>query len=458
MIEKRTLNDLILKEAEKRGLSDKEHCRLGILSDMTEGVFRSLYNNELPEELTRDLKIITIFPTIKVDTIDSVYTDRIWDPAGTIQKLLPMRDARRNHILGLNKIDVHLEFEGIEFWIWPILRWNDHDAYDHNFQVLSYDSSSCSKTEDFMCRLGDISNWITKENPTLEVYGGCNIALDTSMSWEDLVLDPIVEQATRYDIENWIMAEDRYKKLHIPYRRGYLFEGPPGNGKSSVVRVILKTYPFRAYTINFSNREIEDSDLYRVFRNATQTAPACVLLEDLDRVFPAGGENRTNVTMTALLNALDGVGRSDGVIVIATANNPQELDPAIRLRPGRFDVPVRFDNPDYAQRMGYLQFMFGRVGQGEITEGGLQQCANRTEGLSMAFLRAVFETTAGKAAMSEGSVMTDQQLLEATDLNLKYYSQQRIACERSAGFQSNNSDRSYVKDYFAIEKSREKSG
>lgn len=454
-IEKRTLDEIILKEASQGDLSGQEHCRLGVPGDLVE-VFQALSNNELPEELVAGIKILDIFPTTKVSALNTKRIKRVWDASGTLRNLLPLRDTRQNLVIGLHKVDIHLEFDGAEFWIWPISRWNDHDAYDYNFQILSYDKNDCVKAEDLMCRLGDIDAFLTKGDPTLEVYGGCNISLDTSMSWADLVLDPVVEQATRYDVENWIMAEDRYKKLHIPYRRGYLFEGPPGNGKSSVVRVILKTYPFRAFTINFSNREIEDSDLYRVFRNATQVAPSCILLEDLDRVFPASGENKTSVTMTALLNALDGVGRSDGVIVIATANNPQELDPAIRLRPGRFDVPVRFDNPDYAQRMRYLQFMFGRVGQGEITEEGLQLCADKTEGLSMAFLRAVFETTAGKAAMSKDFVMINQQLLEATDLNLKYYSQQRISSERSAGFQSNSSDRSYVKDYFDIEKSREK--
>ena len=83
-------------------------------------------------------------------------------------------------------------------------------------------------------------------------------------------------------------------------------------------------------------------------RKLLTNTPALVILEDLDRAFPTEGKRtrERTVSFQTLLNCLDGVGTQEGVIVVATANDPTCLDPAILKRPGRFDRVVQFRNPD----------------------------------------------------------------------------------------------------------------
>ena len=72
-----------------------------------------------------------------------------------------------------------------------------------------------------------------------------------------------------------------------------------------------------------------------------------VVLEDLDRALPKIGETKSRVSLQQLLNCLDGVGTGEGIIVVATANEPTILDSAVLRRPGRFDRVIHFADPDF---------------------------------------------------------------------------------------------------------------
>jgi SpoVK/Ycf46/Vps4 family AAA+-type ATPase len=110
-----------------------------------------------------------------------------------------------------------------------------------------------------------------------------------------------------------------------------------------------------------------------------------VLLEDIDRVFPRTGQSKSKISLQALLNCLDGVASGEGVITIATANEPTALDPAILRRPGRFDRVVCFPNPTPELRHQYFVNMhppFAGV--------DLEEAVNESAGFSFAQLREVF--------------------------------------------------------------------
>ena len=84
------------------------------------------------------------------------------------------------------------------------------------------------------------------------------------------------------------------------------------------------------------------------FRSLLRIAPSLIVLEDIDRAFPQVPSQLapTKVSLSHLLNCLDGLGTQEGVVVVATANDPTTLDPAILQRPGRFDRVVEFPAPD----------------------------------------------------------------------------------------------------------------
>jgi hypothetical protein len=175
--------------------------------------------------------------------------------------------------------------------------------------------------------------------------------------WDDLVFDSGVASLLRDDFEAFWEREAWFREKKIPFRRGYLLHGPPGNGKSTAVRAMMSSRGLSAFTLRLFDERTGDSDLDDLFDAALKERPAMVLLEDLDRAFPRDGKSGTNISLQYLLNCLDGVATGQGIVVVASANEPALLDPAILRRPGRFDRVVHFPNPGPTLRAKYFSHM-----------------------------------------------------------------------------------------------------
>lgn len=139
------------------------------------------------------------------------------------------------------------------------------------------------------------------------------------------------------DIEKFINSKDVYQKLGIPYRRGYLFYGPPGTGKTSAILAIATKFKLPIYSINSS---VDDQKLQYLF--ATVPENSIIVFEDIDRLF----EKNDKITMSGLLNSIDGIFESDGRILIMTTNNKDSLDSSL-IRDGRCDKHYLFDNKEF---------------------------------------------------------------------------------------------------------------
>lgn len=132
-------------------------------------------------------------------------------------------------------------------------------------------------------------------------------------------------------------ASDWYAARGIPWRRGYLFHGPPGTGKSSLIRALASELSLDIAALDVGRGSLTDDDL----REAMMCAPkgSLIAIEDVDAVFTGrdGGEKRSGVSFSGLLNAIDGVAAQEGRALIMTTNHKERLDPAL-IRPGRADV------------------------------------------------------------------------------------------------------------------------
>ena len=243
------------------------------------------------------------------------------------------------------------------------------------------------------------------KEPRLHFVGGGGERRIVSCDWDDLVLDSSVTSLLKDDIESFFEREEWFRKNRLPFRRGYLLHGPPGNGKSTAIRAMMTSRGLTAYTLRLFDRQKDDSDLDHLFEKALRNRPSMVLLEDIDRAFPKTGESRTSISVQQLLNCLDGVGSGEGIIVVATANEPTILDPAILRRPGRFDRVVHFPNPDHELRGRYFRHVAGEFG-GVVPELAVAE----SEGFSFAQLRETF-ILAGQRAFERKGEINEEDLL-----------------------------------------------
>lgn len=183
---------------------------------------------------------------------------------------------------------------------------------------------------------------------------------------DSVVLAPGIAERLLSDIKEFLASGKWYGERGIPYRRGYLLYGPPGTGKSSVVQAIASELGYSICLLNLADGIITDDRLQYLL--AALPERSVLLLEDVDAASPSNShavEQRARLTLSGLLNALDGVGASEERLVFMTTNHPERLDQAL-IRPGRIDLSLCIDlaGAEQAQRM-FLRFYPGAVGEAE---------------------------------------------------------------------------------------------
>jgi hypothetical protein len=139
------------------------------------------------------------------------------------------------------------------------------------------------------------------------------------------------------EIKRWKTSEDWYKTRGIPWRRGWRLEGPPGTGKTSLIRAIAEDLDLPIFVFDLAT--LYNDELQEAWQKMLENVPCIALIEDIDAVFD-GRENKVggHLTFDSLLNCLDGVERADGILLVITTNYPDKLDNALSdTRPGRID-------------------------------------------------------------------------------------------------------------------------
>lgn len=161
-------------------------------------------------------------------------------------------------------------------------------------------------------------------------------------------------------LTDFLSNREAYKKADIPFRTGVLLYGEPGSGKSSTALAIANELKMNVYIITLSSL-LNDEALNDCFVNIP--ANSIIILEDIDiasAVKERDDDDSNGVTMTGMLNVLDGFQSPPGVITIMTTNRKDVLDPAI-IRPGRVDLEERLDCLDNQQLEGLCSYFMGYV-------------------------------------------------------------------------------------------------
>ncbi|KAK4540266.1 hypothetical protein LTR36_009671 [Oleoguttula mirabilis] len=210
-------------------------------------------------------------------------------------------------------------------------------------------------------------------------------------SWDKVILDENVKKELTEVANKFFASRDVYKDLGVPWKRGLLFHGPPGNGKTISIKALMKTLLDREDPIPalYVKSAPQTYDIRNVFSQARALAPCMLILEDIETIVTAQ-------TRSYFFNEMDGLENNDGLFVVASTNFLDRLDPGLTKRPSRFDRKYLFPLPNEHERMLYCEYWRHKLSSKRSIDFPKKLCpamAHVTSGFSFAFLQECFVAT-----------------------------------------------------------------
>ncbi|MCX6379381.1 MAG: ATP-binding protein [Armatimonadetes bacterium] len=317
------------------------------------------------------------------------------------------------------------DFYRIEQQNWYRVQWEE---YTFEVVLVNYTKSNCSCKIHFIITpdvgLANafflaVTRWSAELREEVWVFNGGYWGKSEelyrsiqSSSLDNLVLPADLKAEIHRDLKQFLASRELYNRYRIPWKRGILLLGPPGNGKTHAIKALvndLKIAPL--YVKSFTSQYGTDQGgITSVFQRARETTPCLLILEDLDSLI-------TDKNRSFFLNELDGFAGNTGIIVLATTNHPEKLDPAIVNRPSRFDRKYHFELPAVAERVTYLNMWISNwESEMRPTAEGLDATALATDGFSFAYLKELLVSALMRwINLPQGSEM-DAVLLEQCHL------------------------------------------
>ncbi|KAH9995436.1 P-loop containing nucleoside triphosphate hydrolase protein [Russula compacta] len=227
--------------------------------------------------------------------------------------------------------------------------------------------------------------WLSARSDKIDIFASegfsddwNHVASRPKRSMSSIVLDEGVKELLLEDARDFLKSKQWYADRGIPFRRGYLLYGAPGSGKTSIIHCLAGELGLDVYIISLSKSGLDDSTLNSLITSLPEQCIA--IMEDIDAAFTHGitrdvagtelddprrrelsrrgpddpredgrndrqtpneSDKSSRVTLSGLLNALDGISAQEGRLLFATTNRYNSLDPAL-IRPGRMDLHVEF--------------------------------------------------------------------------------------------------------------------
>jgi SpoVK/Ycf46/Vps4 family AAA+-type ATPase len=213
------------------------------------------------------------------------------------------------------------------------------------------------------------------------------------------------KKSIKDSIEVPLLHPDLVKKYDIKVINGLLLFGPPGNGKTMLMRAI--TGQMKGVTVlEMSAPELAEEGIDKatatvreIFNRAKENAPAIIMIDEVDGILPKReGASEIGVQITSeVLKQIDGIKQTTNVVLVGATNRPDSLDPAI-LRPGRFDKLVFVKPPNSAARADIFKEYLANTPCAAID---YQKLGNATKGFTGADISGVCREAKSAALQSE---------------------------------------------------------
>lgn len=241
--------------------------------------------------------------------------------------------------------------DGLEFVHCALFHKGNQNEDEISFFVLVSEKNY----EAYVKLRNEFDDWVQqrdRSNLHIRVIDGEDIPYTRDSTWEDLFLPDDIKNEIKSLVENFLSSKDFYLDKKIPWKRGVLLYGRPGNGKTSIIRTIMSMYNFKPVTIvPGANDEV----VREAFSYAEEQSPSLLYFEDLDSLLEKG------VDTSSFLNLMDGISAKNGLLVVATANEIKKLKSNITDRPSRFDRKFEIPLPNQEMAYIYLKRWFGSL-------------------------------------------------------------------------------------------------
>lgn len=272
----------------------------------------------------------------------------------------------------------------------------------------------------------EFDNWSQKRDRGslyVRVMQGDDIPYNKDLTWDDLYLPADLKKEVIDSVEGFLMSKEFYKEHKLPWKRGILLYGTPGNGKTTIIKIIMSMYDFKPITVV---PEANAEAVRDAFSYAQEASPALLYFEDL------GSLLEKHLDLSTFLNLMDGVATNNGLLVVATTNEIEKLKDSISDRPSRFDRKFEIPLPNYDLAYIYLKRWFGKM----LTASKYKYLAKLAvdNGFSFDYLKefyisSMFEALANKRSSPNNKdveaalkkVMKDKNVSKGVRINFSRY-------------------------------------
>ncbi|AUF82437.1 AAA family ATPase [Tetraselmis virus 1] len=161
-------------------------------------------------------------------------------------------------------------------------------------------------------------------------------------------------------------VKEKYNRFGVAHKMNVLLHGPPGTGKTSLIEFVASKLKSDIHVINFSNK-LRDDDLTIAMKKVNTNHPI-IVMEDIDVLFrerKSMDSGRNSVSLSAILNTLDGISRPEGSVVFLTTNEVSSIDSAV-LRSRRVDKVLKLDYAVETQTRPMIKYLIPEISESDV--------------------------------------------------------------------------------------------
>ena len=231
--------------------------------------------------------------------------------------------------------------------------------------------------------------------------------------------------------------------MNILYKRGVIIHGEPGNGKTAMIREIIRQLS-NVTTIIINPNTPRVTFILSELINALKERQTIIVIEDIDSVI-------INNNRSEFLNILDGINMKSGIYFIGTTNYPERIDPAFVNRSGRFDRLYKIPNPNETIR----RLFFNSSKISDLLEGyKVYKDSSKNYNLSIVDLFVKYSDDLSMANLKELMISTQYMLISNKDISIEEALETNYNTLKTIKTEHDNSHNEYEESYNRYKPSR----